>query len=112
MITHQMKLASNPFTKIINGNKVIESRLYDEKRRQIATGDLIEFARNDDPTIKILTKVVALYQYDSFKNLFSDFSPELFGGKSTDELIEEIEGFYSKGKQQKYGVLGIKFELV
>ena len=32
MITHQLKLATEPFEAIVSGKKTIESRLYDEKR--------------------------------------------------------------------------------
>lgn len=42
MILHQLKLASLPFESIKSGRKTIESRLYDEKRREINLGDEIE----------------------------------------------------------------------
>ena len=112
MTTHTMKLSGLPFEKIINGKKIIESRLYDEKRQQINIGDQIEFYCNDEPKKRVTTKVKALYRYESFKDLFSDFPPEYFGSNSKDELIKEIETFYSKEEQKKYGVIGIKIELI
>lgn len=112
MTTHQMKLATGPFEKIANGNKIIESRLYDDKRRQINLGDTIEFTCNEEPTRKVATKVVALYQYASFEKMFSDFPSKYFGGESEEELVKEIETFYSKEDQEKYGVLGIKIEVL
>lgn len=112
MTTHQMKLATDPFEKITSGEKIIESRLYDEKRQQINIGDQIEFSCSDDPTKKVLTKVKALYLYKSFEELFSDFPSKYFGGESKDELVKEIEMFYSKDEQMKCGVIGIKIELV
>ena len=105
-----MKLSKLPFEKITNGKKIIESRLYDEKRKKINVGDQIEFSCNDKPGKKVITKVKALYRYESFKYLFSDFPPEYFGSNSKDELIKEIETFYSKEEQKKYGVIGIKIE--
>ncbi|MFZ1735657.1 MAG: ASCH domain-containing protein [Candidatus Moraniibacteriota bacterium] len=111
MITHQMKLAKEPFEKITNGQKVIESRLFDEKRRLINIGDAIEFSQNDNPAETVKAKVKALYRYDSFENLFSDFPPEYFGGVSKEFLLEEIGRFYPKEDQRKYGVVGIKIEL-
>lgn len=112
MIIHKMKLAKSPFDKIVSGDKIIESRLYDKKRQQINIGDQIEFSNNDEPEKKALTNVKALYRYDLFENLFSDFPPEYFGGNSKDELIQEIETFYSKEEQEKYGIIGIKIELI
>ena len=111
-MTYKMKLAITPFEKIVSGNKIIESRLYDEKRRQINLGDQIEFSCNDNQDRKIITSVRALYLYPDFKSLFSDFPPSHFGGDSREALLEEIENFYSKDEQAKFGVIGIKIEIV
>lgn len=111
MNIHKMKLTTEPFNKIVFGKKVIESRLFDEKRRLINIGDEIEFSQNNDPNKILKTKVIALYRYESFEKLFSDFIPELFGCDSKEFLLEEISQFYSKEEQEKYGVIGIKIEV-
>jgi ASC-1-like (ASCH) protein len=110
MITHQMKLSKIPFAKIVAGTKVIESRLFDDKRKLINIGDIIEFIENEDSTKKITLKVKALYRYGTFSELFSDFNPVLFGGESKESLLVEIEQFYSYEDQNKFGVVGIKIE--
>ena len=112
MTTHQMKLTVVPFEKIVNSEKIIESRLYDEKRWQINPGDQIEFTCNDKPTKKVLTVVKALYRYADFESLFSDFPSTYFGGISKEGLVKEIETFYSKEDQSRYGVVGIKMMLL
>ena len=112
MAMHKMKLTTAPFAKIASSSKVIESRLYDEKRQQINLGDQLEFTCNSDQSKKVIAIVKALYHYPDFKCLFSDFSPSLFGGTSKEELIEEIETLYSREEQNKYGVVGIKIEVV
>lgn len=43
-MTHCMKLNAEPFEKIERGEKAIELRLFDEKRRAVKTGDIIEFS--------------------------------------------------------------------
>lgn len=111
MINHEMKLAKEPFNKIVSGQKIIESRLFDEKRKCISIGDEIEFIQNDDPTKRIKVKVKALYLFDSFQSLFSDFPPEYFGGESKEFLLAEISQFYSAEDQERYGVVGIKIEI-
>lgn len=108
---HKMKLAKEPFDKILNGGKIIESRLFDEKRQLINIGDRIEFSQTNDTSKIIETTVVDLYHYDSFKNLFLSFPSEYFGGASRDVLLEEIGLFYSKEEQEKYGVMGIKIKI-
>jgi len=111
MATHFMKLAKDPFDKVVSGQKIIESRLFDEKRQNINIGDEIEFSQNDDPTKVVKTKVKALYRYDSFEKLFSEFPTEYFGRDSKESLLEEINQFYSKEEQEKYGVVGIRIVL-
>jgi ASC-1-like (ASCH) protein len=105
-----MKLSKIPFDKIVAGTKSIESRLFDDKRKLINIGDIIEFTENEDSTKKITMKVKALYRYGTFVELFSDFSPILFGGESKEFLLTEIEQFYSREDQTKFGVVGIKIE--
>ncbi len=111
MTTHAMKLTEIPFKKIATGQKTVESHLFDEKRQLIDIGDSIEFSQSSDSTKTISTQVTAIYRYASFKELFSDFPPECFGGTSKEFLIEEICQFYSEEEQEKYGVIGIKIEL-
>jgi len=112
MKTHQMKLDPVPFEKISDGSKIVESRLYDKKRQQIDLGDKIQFVRDDDNSKILNTEVEALYRYPDFASMFSDFPPEYFGGNSREWLSKEIEMFYSKVEQAKYGVVGIKIKLL
>ncbi len=109
MIIH---IATATFEKIVSGDKIIESRLYDDKRRKINLGDKIEFVCNENPARKIMTTVRALYHYLDFERMFSDFPLSYFGGSSKDELLREIEAFYSKEEQDKFGVIGIKIEVL
>lgn len=51
---HKMNLQNGPYNSIKNGDKDIELRLYDEKRRKINVGDIIEF--NNDENTDILRK--------------------------------------------------------
>lgn len=110
-MTHQMKLGTVPFEKIASGAKVIESRLFDEKRQAIKVGDSIEFTCSEDEAKKVSVQVVALHRYPSFAELFSAFSPEEFGGVSKDELLKEINTFYSQEDIKKYGVVGVRIVL-
>ena len=105
-----MKLAQGPFEKIAAGKKNIESRLYDEKRKQINVGDFIEFSQNEDLSRKVKMKVRGLYLYKTFDELFSDFAPENFGGESKEGLLQEIHQFYSLDDENKFGVVGIRME--
>jgi ASC-1-like (ASCH) protein len=107
-----MKLAAGPFNKIVNGEKTIELRLFDEKRQQLALGDEIVFSENEHPEHTVRTRVKGLLRYPSFKELFSELDPGLFGCESQDLLLAEVRQFYSTEDEQKYGVVGIEIEVV
>ncbi|MBP9836740.1 MAG: ASCH domain-containing protein [Candidatus Pacebacteria bacterium] len=109
---YQMKLATEPFNKIASGTKLIESRLFDEKRQQISIGDQIVFSENENPENTVTTVVKGLLRYQTFKELFADHDPSLFGEDSKDFLLAQIKSFYSDEDEQKYGVVGVRLELV
>lgn len=112
MNTHSLQLATTPFNAITSGQKVIESRLYDEKRQLIQIGDTIEFTNREAPDQKVLVRVIGLLRYETFRNLFSHNDPAKFGGESVEWLEKQINEFYSIDDQKQDGVIGIEFELV
>ena len=59
-------------------------------------------------------KVVGLLRYNSFDDMFNDFDIKLLADSSMtkEELKDVLEEFYTKEKQEEYGVLGIRIELV
>lgn len=107
-----MKLATEPYNKIALGKKLIESRLYDEKRQQISIGDQVVFSENDKPENTVTTVVKGILRYQTFKELFADHDPALFGEESRDFLLTQIKSFYSDEDEQKYGVVGVRLELI
>lgn len=106
-----MKLRNKPFMMIRSGKKKIEMRLYDEKRMLINVGDMIEFKNIDsEEIIKVL--VVNLYRFNSFKELYDNFDKSLLGYENDDEASYiDMEEYYSRLEQEKYGVLGIEIKL-
>jgi len=108
---HEMKLQPGPFAAIKAGTKIFESRLFDEKRRQIQLDDEIVFRNAADLNETVTTKVVELRKYPTFSLLFDDFPPTAFGGESIKDLEDQIHSIYSKEDETKYGVLGIHIRL-
>ena len=109
---HQMKLKASPFSKIQNGSKTIELRLNDEKRQQVQVGDFIEFTQIDDASQKLTVRVTALHHFDSFAELYAALPKEKLG-YAPDETPDpdHMDVYYSRDKQEKYGVLGIELRL-
>lgn len=112
MIVHEMKLQPAPFEAVKNGGKIIESRLFDEKRQLIQLGDQILFRNTANLDETVPARVDGLLRYPTFSAMFSDFSAVSFGGESKSALEEQIYSFYSKEDEAKYGVLGIRISKV
>ena len=95
---------------IRTGQKTIELRLLDEKRRAVGVGDVIVFVNTD--TSEMLEAVVkVLYHFDTFEELYGSlpllkcgYTPENVGGAS----FRDMEQYYSAEEQSKYGVVGIE----
>lgn len=108
---HYMNLHPEPFAMIANGKKTIELRLNDEKRQIIKVGDFIEFQSTQDNLNKLLVKVVNIYKFNSFEELYNTLPLDKCGYEECQiesALPDDMALYYSKENQDKYGVLGIE----
>ena len=102
-MAHKMNLNPEPFEMIRSGQKTIELRLNDEKRKQIKAGDIIEFNQTETGE-KLITKVIAVYRFDSFAELYQEL-PLLKCGYTDSEIASAKEGqsgkpYYIPDKKQ------------
>ena len=111
---HEMKLQPKYYNFILNGTKRIEIRLNDEKRQPIKIGDTIKFLKEPELNEFFYCKVIGLLRYNNFDDMFKDFDISILSDKSMtkEELIRVLEQFYTKEKQEQYGVLEIRIELM
>ena len=109
---HEMRLHSHSFGLIKNGSKTIEMRLYDDKRRSIKDNDIIVFTnRTTEETINV--KVINLYLYPSFEELYKNFDKVSIGyAKNEVANANDMEEYYSKEEQLAYGVVAIEMKLL
>lgn len=107
-----MKLNNGPYVNIKNGTKTIELRLNDEKRQLLKIKDLIEFT-NRETLEQMLVEIQNLYHYPSFDELYKHFDKVSMGYKENDVADpKDMEKYYSKEEQEKYGVLGIEIKKI
>lgn len=111
-MVHEMNLQDSPFKKIDAGTKTIELRLFDEKRRKIKVGDIIEFNNNNlDYTIK--TEVINLHVFPNFKDLYKNFNKVAIGYNEKDvPNSADMEQYYDELDIKKYGVVGIEIKKI
>lgn len=110
-----MNLEQHPFDMIAEGNKTIELRLNDQQRQCIHIRDEIEFINLADSTSKLMAKVLDIYKFDSFEELYQQLPLDQFGYKANEIAnanAGDMDAYYPKEKQVKNGVLGIRIELI
>ncbi len=110
---HTMRLQPAPFEKIKSGEKTIELRLWDEKRRKIRVGDAIAFV-NTTTAETLRATVVCLHRFGCFDELYRAL-PLLRCGY-TPETVQtaqpsDMEQYYTPAEQARYGVVGIEIIL-
>lgn len=111
---HKMNLKPEPMRMIRSGKKTIELRLYDEKRKKIRPGDTICFTgQNEQDSLTV--RVRQLYVFDSFEELYQKL-PLLECGYTPENVAvaryQDMEQYYPQEKQAKYGVVGIRVEVI
>lgn len=112
---HLMRLNAEPFERMESGEKTIELRLHDEKRRKIKMGDIIRFQHKENEARVLTARVIALHVFSSFTELYQNL-PLLRLGYTEQNVQnaapEDMDEYYSKTEQKKYGVVGIEFKLL
>lgn len=112
---HEMKLNPDAFDKIIAGTKTREYRLYDEKRRHIKLGDVIEFQKLPELQDHVLVRVEGLLLYENWYSCYEDFFKQDLSGRYAtieDAVKDTYAHWWPKEKEEKYGCLIIKFKKI
>ena len=112
---HRMKLEPEAFARMESGQKTIELRLYDEKRRRIKAGDIIRFESTEDDLDILRVKVEGMRFFASFDELYAalpltacGYTPEEAGTASP----RDMDRYYSAEEQRRWGVVGIMVSLL
>ncbi|MBQ7712919.1 MAG: metallophosphoesterase family protein [Clostridia bacterium] len=104
-----MTLADEPFAAIERGEKTVEMRLLDDKRRRLRVGDLIRFRRKTDGAL-LFAEVTFLSIFPSFRAAFEDAGLRVAAGFSAVDAAraaEAMRAYYSAEEESALGVLAI-----
>lgn len=109
---HRMGLYSEYLKLIKEGTKTVEVRLFDEKRKRMNTGDLIEFMEVPEKNESIKVKVVELKKYETFKQMYEDTPFEDFGNKgwTLESMVNGTYEIYTREQEKQWGALAIRIE--
>ena len=112
---HKMRLQLEPFNQIKKGNKTIELRLYDEKRKKLSIGDKIIFTLIDNKERELTCEITNLYIFSSFKEVYENLPIVSLGydqSNTAEAHYRDMEVYYSKEAIEKYGVIAIEIILI
>lgn len=104
MAQYEMKLKKQYYDLTLNGQKKVEIRLNDEKRKNLKAGDSIVF-ENMETGNRLKVNVEKVCFFKNFEELFLKIDNEIFGC-SVKDLKKNLEDIY-QGKDKKDGVLAI-----
>lgn len=96
-----MRLHPEPFKRVLSGEKKIECRLNDEKRRELVAGDVILFT-NRETGETVEKEVTALYVFPTFAAMFEQFPEERGDGN--------MYQYYSPEDEETFGTLAIELK--
>ncbi|MBD5391128.1 hypothetical protein HDR67_03900 [bacterium] len=118
--TFVMHLSEEMFLAMKEGTKIVEVRVFDDKRKLVDIGDYIEFHNNND---HIKMRVIDIRIEHTFKEVFERiidlnntslyYTPEQLGfskESSIDQLVKEMYKYYTKEQEEKYGVIAFTLE--
>ncbi len=110
----EMKIHLHPdvFEIVRLGDKDIEVRLNDEKRRELKIGDTLVFLKRPNDDEEIRAKVVNLSYYDNFEELVQHYDMKrlYLEGYTKEMYLKEMARFYTEEEQKQNGVVAITFE--
>ena len=99
------------FNYIKNGEKKIEGRLCKGLFKKLKIGDKVLWYNNN---LKVMTKIIDIIKYKSFNELLvtEKLNNVLTNIKSIEEGVSIYNKFYSPEDEEKFGVIGIKLEVI
>lgn len=118
MTQHYAKLQSPYYEFIRDGIKIYETRVYDEKRRNMNIGDLWIFSHNNEQSLPVIkTKITDIKIYKSFREAIEDTGvekllPQINNLEEGIKIYESFDNGNYKIDGEKYGVIRFTIDLI
>jgi len=112
--THTLKLQPVYFDLIKKGIKTLEGRLNDEKHQLFNIGDKITFLKEPEMEESVQALILDKYIFKNFNEMAQslDKSELGFASVSKEAMIEVYRNFYPREKEDKYGVVIFKIQVI
>lgn len=110
---HSLNLKPQYFELIKSGEKTLEVRLNDDKRKDFNVGDTILFYKEPEKIENIQAIILKKDIFNNFDEMADKLSKtELgFANMTKEEMIKVYRTIYSKENENKYGVVAFKIKV-
>ena len=107
-----MSVRHEYFEMIKSGQKDIELRAYDEKRKKMKSGDRFLLYDAENPDESIICEILNMHVAPNFESLFKNLDIKRSGFQNMKELIDTVTKFVSREELQREQVVGIEIKRV
>ncbi|MBR0212563.1 MAG: ASCH domain-containing protein, partial [Alphaproteobacteria bacterium] len=107
-----MSVRHKYFEMIKSGQKDIELRAYDEKRKKMKAGDKFLLYDAENTNEYIICEILNMYIAPDFESLFKNLDIKRSGFDNLDELIDVVTKFVSSEELQREQVVGIEIKCI
>ena len=107
-----MSVRHKYFELIKSGQKDIELRAYDEKRKKMKAGDKFLLFDAENPDQSIICEILNMHVAPDFESLFKNLDIKRSGFQNLDELIDVVTKFVSREELQREQVVGIEIKRI
>ena len=112
--THELNLNPIYYDLIKSGEKTLEGRLNDEKRKVFNIGDKIIFYREPERVETMNAIILDKYLFDNFDDMANKLNKADLGfaTKSKEEMVKVYRTIYTTEDENKYGVVIFKIKTI
>ena len=107
-----MSVRHKYFEMIKTGQKDIELRAYDEKRKKMKAGDRFLLYDAENPDEYIICEILNMHVAPDFESLFKNMDIKRSGFRDMNELIDTVTKFVSREELQREQVVGIEIKRI
>ena len=107
-----MSVRHKYFELIKSGQKDIELRAYDEKRKKMKAGDKFLLFDAENPNEYIICEVLNMHIAPDFESLFKKIDIKRSGFKDIAELMDTITKFVSREELAREQVVGMEIKRI
>lgn len=111
---HNLNLNPIYYDLIKSGEKVLEGRLNDEKRRGFKVGDTITFYKEPEKTQTMQAIILDKYLFNNFDEMANELDKSKLGfaNKTKEEMVNVYRTIYTVEDEKKHGVVIFKIKTI